>query len=455
MKKTVRVGAGSAAWGDLFDPAVELCEKGDIEYIGFDHLSELTMAILTRMRQRDANRGYIPDMVELMKLCLPACRRRGIKVITNGGGANLEAGAREVLKVSEELGLKDVRVGVIAGDEVPLERLDKLMAQGMKFPNRDTGAQDLREIRDRIVAAHIYIGSEGIIEALKRDANVVIAGRVSDNALYVGPIMYEFGWDFKAPYWNLINAAVTAGHIIECADCCCGGMSTQWRKTVDLWRVGFPILEFQDNGEFAITKVPGSGGLINEWTIKEHLVYEVHDPRNYLMPDGIADFTTVKVEEAGKDRVKVTGCSGKPRPDTLKLCVAYEDGWIGEGIFVVPGPDALEKARFCEKVIRERLKRVDLQAQGLRIDYMGINTVFGETAKWPKEDPMEVPIRIAAKTKTREEADKIRREITHMWTLGPVGMEVSVPSDPRRVINLWHTLIPRSEAPAITVNILQ
>lgn len=454
MGRVLKLGSGSAYWGDAFDPAVELCEKGDINYIGFDHLAELTMAILTRMRQRNPEVGYIPDMVELMKRCLPTCMRRGIKIITNGGGANPRAGAREVLRVAKELGLEGIKVGVVTGDEIPLEKLDKLMEQGMKFPNRDTGAEDLREIRGRMVAAHAYIGSDGIIEALKEGANVVVTGRVSDNALYVAPIMHEFGWDFRDPFWNLINAAVTAGHIIECSCCCCGLMSAFWDQAVDPWRVGFPIVEFQDNGEFVVTKIPGTGGIINEWTIKEHLVYEVHDPRNYLMPDGIADFTTLKVEGVGEDRVKVSGCSGKPRPENLKLCVAFEDGWIGEGIFIVPGPNSLEKARRCERVIRERLKMVGLQAESLRVDYMGINALFGETAKWPAEDPMEIPIRVAAKTKSREEAEKVRREVTHMWTFGPAGTEVSVPSAPRRAINLWHTLIPRSEVP-INVEILK
>ena len=447
MKNMVKFGSGSASWGDNFDPGIELCEKGDIEYIGWDHLAELTMAILIRMRQRNPKAGYVPDMIEIMRLSLPACMKRGIKSITNGGGANPEEGAKEVLKAAKDLGLKGVKIGVVTGDELPLEKLEQLLAQGLKFPNRDTGAPDPREIRDKWVAASVYIGSEGIIDCLKRGANVVIAGRISDNALYVGPLMYEFGWDFKEPYWNRISAGVTAGHIIECAGCCTGNMTTQWRKVVDHWRIGYPICEFQENGDFVVTKIPGTGGVLNEWTIKEHLVYEVHDPHNYLMPDGIADFTTLKVEEVGKERVKVTGCSGKPRPEKLKLSIAYEDGWIGEGTFMVAGPDTIEKAKFCEKTIRERLKMVNLQADELRVDFLGINANYGEAAKWPKEDPNEIPVRVAAKTRTKEEAEKIRREVTHMWTMGPVGMEVSVPSSPRRVINLWHTLIPREQVP--------
>ncbi len=234
MKNMVKFGSGSASWGDNFDPGIELCEKGDIEYIGWDHLAELTMAILIRMRQRNPKAGYVPDMVEIMRLSLPACMKRGIKSITNGGGANPEEGAKEVLKAAKDLGLKGVKIGVVTGDELPLEKLEQLLDQGLKFPNRDTGAPDPREIRNKWVAASVYIGSEGIIDCLKRGANVVIAGRISDNALYVGPLMYEFGWDFKEPYWNRISAGVTAGHIIECAGCCTGNMTTQWRKVVVL-----------------------------------------------------------------------------------------------------------------------------------------------------------------------------------------------------------------------------
>lgn len=454
MKKMVKLGSGSASWGDTYDRGVELCERGDIEYIGWDLLAELTMAILIRIRKRNPKAGYIPDLIEFARSSLPACMKRGIKFISNGGGANPEEAGREILKVAKDLGLRGVKVGVVSGDEVPLEKVDKLIEKGMKFPNRDTGAQDPRIVRDKWVAASAYIGSEGIVDCLKRGANVVVTGRVSDNAMFVGPLMYEFGWDFKEPSWDRLGAAVTAGHIIECAGCCSGGISNEWRKAVDPWRIGFPICEFQENGDFEITKIPGSGGLVNQWTVKEHLVYEVHDPHNYIMPDGIADFTTLRVEEIGKDRVKVTGCSGKPRPEMLKLSIAYEDGWIGEGTFLVSGPDTIERAKFCERLIRERFKMINLQADELQIDYLGINANYGPAARWPKEDPNEIPIRVAAKTKTKEEAEKIRREVTHMWTLGPVGMEVSIPSSPRRVMNLWHTLIPREEVPWVA-NILE
>ena len=448
MKK-VRVGAGSAYWGDMLDPAVELVEKGDINYIGFDHLAELTMAQLTRIKVRDPSRGYIPDIVPWMRAILPTCREKGIKVISNGGGANPEAAGEAVVNLAKELGLTGLKIGVIIGDEITRERLGELIAKGIKFKNLDTGEEDISVISDRIVAANVYIGCDRIIEALEEEADAVIAGRVSDNALYVGPLMHEFGWKFEKPYWGLIGAAVTIGHIIECAECCTGGMSNIWNIAPELWKVGFPIAEVDENGDAVLTKVPGSGGIVNEWTIKEHLVYEIHDPANYLMPDGIADFTKLKVEEIGKDRVKVTNMTGKHRPDTLKMGIGYEDGFIFENTVICPWPNAYEKARKAEEILRERLKMVKLDADELRIDYLGINTMLGSTAAPlpPDYEPNEVGLRVAVKAKKREEAVKVRREITHLWTLAGLGAHMGVPPDPRPVISLWHTLIPREEVP--------
>ena len=447
--KTVKVGSGSAFWGDMLEPAVELVEKGDIQYIGFDHLAELTMAQLTRMKAKDPSRGYIPDIVPWMKAILPACRERGIKVISNGGGANPEAAGEAVANLAKEMGLTGLKIAVILGDEITKERIDELLAKGINLRNLDTGDEDISRIKDRIVAANAYIGSDHIIEALGEGADVVIAGRISDNALYVGPFMYEFGWKFEEPYWQRIGAAITVGHIIECAECCTGGMSSMWNSAPELWKVGFPIAELDENGDAMITKVPGSGGVVNEWTIKEHLVYEIQDPRNYLMPDGIADFTALKLEEIGKDQVKLTEMTGKPRPDTLKVGIGYEDGFIAEGMVLIPWPDAYEKAKVAEKILHERLRMVNLDAEKLRVDYVGVNTMLGSTAATlpPGYEPNEVGLRIVAKTKKREEAYKVRREVTHLWTLGGPGAHMGVPSDPRPVISLWHTLVPREEIP--------
>lgn len=440
--KSIRLGAGSAYWGDMLEPALDLAEKGDVDYIGFDHLAELTMSILQRMKDKDPSRGYIPDVVPWMKKLLPITREKGIKMVTNAGGVNPQAGADAVANVARELGIAPLKIGIVVGDDI-YHKIDELRAGGYQFKNLETGEEDIHNIRDRIVAANAYVGADSIIEALDQGAELVIAGRVSDTALYIGPIMYEFGWSFSDPDWQKIGAAVTVAHVIECAECATGGLSNIWNELENVERIGFPIAQFYEDGTALITKAPGTGGAVNQWTVKEQLVYEVHDPKNYYMPDGIADFTTISLEDLGDNRVHLSNMTGRERPETLKVQIGYRDGWIGEGQALFPWPDAYAKAKRAEEIIRKRFEIIDLKAQKLQFDYIGINTLHGEVAPEPDADLNEVGLRIAARTETREEADKIRREVTHLWTLGGIGAAVGVPMRARPVISLWPTLIPR------------
>lgn len=439
---SVRVASGGAMWGDALEPALELAKRADIQYLGFDFLAELTMSLLHRQKQRDPSKGYAADVVPWLRELLPITRDRGIRIVTNAGGANVSAAGADIMAMAAGLGLKGTRVGVVEDGDL-LGRLDDIENAGWVFENLDTGEQSLDRIRGRIVAADVYTGADGIIEALGQDADVVLTGRVSDNALYVGPIMHELGWKFDEPYWDRIGAAITAGHIIECACCCTGGMSCQWKGVPEPWNLGYPIAEVDDQGNILVTKLDGTGGLVNEWTIKEHLVYEVMDPKRYLMPDGVADFTAVSIEDQGSDRVRVTGARGEPRPDTLKAMIGYEDGWIGEGLVLFPWPDALERAQYAERIIRGRFEATGVRIDELDISYVGANTLGGTTSPWPSGQMNEVGLRVAARTRSREDADAVRRECTHLWTMGPVGTAFGVPFKPRRVISLWPTLVPR------------
>lgn len=441
MKKVV-IGSGSAFWGDLLEPAVEMAERSDVQYIGFDHLAELTMAILNRMKAKNPESGYIQDIIPWMKKLLPVTVPKGIKMITNAGGANPPQAALEVKKLVKDLNLGAMKIGVVSGDDI-LPYIDDIRAQGWKFKNLDTGEEDIESIRESIVAANAYIGADLIIKELKNGADMIIAGRVSDNALYVGPLMYEFGWDYSEEYTDLIAAAVTVGHIIECSACVTGGMSNMWKVSERPWEIGFPIAEFYENGEAVITKTPDSGGIVNQWTVKEHLLYEIMDPANYMMPDGIGDFTALHLTEEGRNRVRVTDMKGKKRPDTLKVCIGYRDGFIGEGLAFFPWPDALEKAKWAEKWVRERFKRLNVEFKELRIDYVGVNMLHGEAAPVEDRDLNEVGLRIAARTETYPEADVVRREATHLWTMGPIGSSFGVPMNVRPVLALWPSLVPR------------
>lgn len=446
MKK-IRMGVGSGYWGGLIEPAIEIVEKGDIQYLGLEYLAEVTLIILHKARAKDPSKGYILEAVDYLRRVLPTCASKGIKIITNMGGANPMAAADEVIRVARDLGLKGMKVGVVLGDDL-LDRLDDFLERGLSFPNLDTGEQDIGRVRERLVAANAYIGADSMVDALRTGADIIITGRSTDNALYVAPPIYEFGWDWPNGDWDRVGAAITVGHIVECAEPVTGGMSCLWKEVPEPWRIGHPIAEMYEDGTAIITKTPGSGGMVNTWTVKHHLVYESHDPKNYLMPDGIADFTSLKLEDIGPDMVRVTGMKGKPRPATLKVCMGYEDGYIGEAECTVTWPDALEKAQWVEKFLRERFKIIGLLAEDMRFDYIGVNSIHGPRATPPKEELNEVRVRVAVRTRTRAEALKVRREIPILMGAGPAGTTgVFDPPQPRAVWSLWPTLIPREEVP--------
>lgn len=451
IMKSVRLGSGSAYWGDLMEPAVELAERGELDYLCFDHLAELTLSILQRQRSKDPSRGYITDIVPWMEAILPVARRNGTRLITNAGGANPQAAAERVIRIAREHGLTGTRVAVVTGDDVH-ETMLRLNDEGMAFHNMDTGEEDLGRIRDRIVAANAYIGADGIVEGLAQDAHVVVTGRASDNALYVGPLMHEFGWTFDDV--ERMGAAVTIGHILECAALASGSLSNFWREAQPLSRVGFPFADIDENGDAVVSKLDGTGGLVTEMTIKEQLLYEIHDPRRYLMPDAIADFTAPTVQQVGQDRVRVTGMTGIARPETLKVCIGFEDGWIGEGVAMFSWPEAYDKARAGERIVRERLDMLGVKPREIVFELLGINTLHGPTAPEPSGDLNEVGLRVAAHCDTLADAEVVRREILHLWTLGGVGSAIMPPGRPRPVTSLWPTLIPR-DAVDVRVEVLE
>lgn len=453
MKDVIRLGAGSGFWGDGMDPALELLEKGNLDYLGFDFLAELTMALLQRQKLKNPDTGYIPDVVAYMKAMMAPARERGTRLVSNGGGANPAAAARAIAAEAARQGLRGTRVALVEGDDL-LPQLDALLRDGLTLANLDTGDEDFAAIRSRVVAANVYTDASGIVEALAGGADVVVTGRVSDNAVYVGPIMHEFGWRHDAAHADRIGAAITVGHIVECAAACTGGMSSRYAEMPDMGRVGFPIIEFHRDASAVITKVPGSGGRVDQWTVKEHLLYEITDPRHYAMPDGVADFTTLRLAEEGPDRLRVTGMSGRPRPDQLKLVVGYQDGWIGEGMLFFPWPDALGRAAKARQTLTERFERLGLQAEAIHFDLVGVNMLHGPAAPPPGHEPNEVGLRVAVRTRTQEEAEKVRRACAHLWIMGPGGTAFGVPLKPRPVVALWPTLVPRGVVRQ-TVDILE
>lgn len=446
MKQFVRLGAGSGFWGDAIDPAMELLEKGKLDYLCFDFLAELTMALLQRQKLKNPALGYIPDAVQYMKAMMPAARANGTKLVSNGGGVNSKAAAQKIVEDARALGLKGTKVALVEGDDL-LERIDLMLDKGIRFTNMETGNDGFRDIRKRVVAANVYMDSSGIIDGLAQGADVVITGRVSDNAVFVGPIMHEFGWRHDAAHADRIAAAITLGHICECASACTGGMSSRFADMPNMGKVGFPIFDMWPDGSAELSKIPGSGGRLDQFTVKEHMVYEIHDPRNYIMPDGIADFTSLKLEETGPDRVRVSNVRGRPAPEMLKLVIGYQDGWIGESLAFFPWPYAYDRAVKARQSMLERFERMGLQAEQIHFDFVGLNTLHGPAAPLPERNAAnelnEVGLRCAVKTKTAEEAEKVRRAGSHLWIMGPGGTSFGTPIKPRPVVSLWPTLIPR------------
>ena len=456
MKK-VRVGAGSSGWPDYKDGALDVAENGDVDYMAFDHLAELTMAILQNQFAKDPKRGYIPEVPRLMQQLLPIWKAKGkrTKMVNNGGGANPPECANEVLKVAKGLDLGGFKIGVITGDTLPLTKLDELEKKGFKFQNLDTGEVGLSKVRDRLLAAYAYIGADKVIEAFDQGADLVIGGRLSDNSLFIGPFMHGLGWKFEDAYWDRIGAGVTVGHILECSSWSAGTCSNLWEQ-IDYPKgnPGFPIVEMYENGDCIVTKTPTSGGMMKVLTAMEHLVYEVHDPHNYIMPDGISDITAIKLEQIGKDKVKITKYGdaprGKARPENLKLCLAYNDGWIAEEITIIAGPKAFKQAAKAKEFVKRRLDFLGLKPREWLWQRIGWDSLTGPTAGEPPADydPPELGIRIAFKCDTKEEARACRTECGHLcWASLGVGAGFTSPPDYRQVFALWPTLIPREEVP--------
>ncbi len=442
MKK-VRIGAGSGFWGDNLDPAVEIAKHGNVQYLAYDFLGEPTIPILQKRQMANPSQGYVPAIGAVVRSALPICLEKGIKILTNAGAANPHACAENILKKAKDIGIKKLTVGVVSTNDIR-KKVDELLDQDMKLTNLDTGADDLAKIRDKIVAAYVYSGAYGFVEALEKGADIIISDRTTDDAAVLAPLIHEFGWNWDD--YDKLALGIMAGHLIECGGSCSGGITSLWQEVPNPWDIGYPIAEVTEQGELTISKVAGTGGLINQVTLTEHLLYEVHDPGNYFMPEVICDFTSVEMEEIAKDTVRVSGVKGKKRPDTLKAGIAYTDGYIGEVECSFSWPHAVKKAKRAIEIIKKRFEMVELVANEVRFDIIGVDSCFWSNAPEPDENINEVRIRVAAKCDDIREASKVARQCVMLMGSGPIGAtgQLNTPP-PREVFALWPTLIPRQE----------
>ncbi|MDG1986856.1 MAG: DUF1446 domain-containing protein [Halieaceae bacterium] len=441
--KSIKIGTGLAFWGDSIRPAVDMVERADIDYLCCDHLAELTMSILNKQKSRNPDLGYTTDIIPFLRGVVEKCYEHGIKIISNSGGSNPQACTAQVVKLCNELGLKGIKIATVTGDDI-LDRIDNLLADDVAFTNIDTG-QKLEEIRERVTHANVYIGCDGIVEALQGGADIVICGRVTDAALYLGPMRYEFGW--AEDDWSRLGAGLGVAHCVECGGQATGGLySGGWNDMDRLPSLGYPVTTIFENGEAIMSKTPGSGGAVTVGTVSEQLVYEVLDPSNYLSADAVADVSQIKLEEIAPDQIRIYNIMGKPAPDTLKVNMGYRAGFVGEANFTYTWPDAFAKAQAGLSFLKERLRQVNFQSSDTRIEYIGHNSMWGPEVIPPPdaENLDEIVVRFAARCPTKEEASKVFTESVPLYNNGPAGASGIGTRPPiKELYGIWPCLIPR------------
>ncbi|WP_353150399.1 acyclic terpene utilization AtuA family protein [Pollutimonas bauzanensis] len=444
MSKTIRIGSGAAWWGDRIEPAALNAEHGALDYLCFETMAEATVsAAQVRSRRDPSFPGYDTYLEDRMRAVLPACMRQGTRIVSNQGWINPNAAAERVVALLRELGISGIKVAAVTGSlitESVLDLTDHILENG----------EPTSTLAPALISAEAYLGAEPIVEALRAGAQIVITGRVADPSIFMAPMMYEFDWDPLDH--DRLGAGNGIGHLLECGAQVTGGYFSDpgFKDVPEPWNFGFPIAEVQSDGSAILTKVKGTGGAVTLQTVKEQILYEVHDPANYLTPDVVVDFTTVNLEQAGPDRVRVTNISGKPRTPTLKVSIGCTEGFIGEDMFFYAGPGALRRAQLAKRILEERFKIVKLDAEDLRIDFLGINAIHGEATPENAPEPYEIAVRVAARTRTREEAAKVGREVDGMAVSGVAHTGKRVPHQDRtrEIIGVWSSLVPRESVPA-------
>lgn len=443
MREKIRIASGQGFWGDLIDAPYNQVMKGEIDYLVMDYLAEVTMSILQKQKNKNPALGYARDILEVIKRILPECKKRNIKIITNGGGVNPEACAKAIIEVAQQLDISNLKVAIVLGDDIK-DRIDNILSSGCKLNNMDTG-QSIEAIKDKILSANVYFGAFPIVEALNGGADIVITGRTTDTGLTLAPMIYEFGW--KKNDYHLLAAGTVAGHILECGAQASGGnFLGDWKSIPDMDDIGFPIAEAYPNGEIIITKHSNTGGKVSFHTVAEQLLYEIGDPQNYITPDCIADFTTIKLEDLGNDTVRLYNVKGYPETEFYKVSCSYFDGYSASATLTYSWPEALTKAKATDLILRKRLKKLNLQFDEIRTEFIGYNACHGPLSKSIDEDDInEIVFRVAVRSKDYYSVERFGKEIAPLILTGPpsvTGFAGGRPK-PSEVVAYWPALIPK------------
>jgi len=446
--KTVRVGAGLGFYGDSWRPVRASIERGGVQYIASDHLSELTLAILQKDRQKekpgDAPAGYARDVVPMLAELWPLAAKRGVKFVLNAGGLNPHAAREAVARAFREKGWQ-AKIATVSGDSV-LERIDELLAAGEALAHMDTGA-GIETVRARMLFANAYLGARPIAEALARGADIVLTGRVADAALTLGPLAHEFGWQWDD--WDRLAAGLTLGHLLECSGQGSGGnfgSAGEWARIPDYAHLGYPIAEVSADGSAIFTKPPDTGGRISFDTIRQQLLYEVHNPHAYVSPDVVLDMGTLRFEDQGNDRVRITGASGAARPAALKIVAGYQDGWMGTGMIGFAWPEAYAKCERSAAIIATLVKERGWPVQDTNVEYIGYNSLLGANADPKHRDELnECFLRMTIRTGDRRVADGFGRLFPWLGLSGPPYVGTMKGIQPaKELLGIWPTLVRRN-----------
>jgi acyclic terpene utilization AtuA family protein len=448
----IRIANGSAFWGDSQEAPLQLLRGGPLDYLTLDYLAEITMSILQKLRARDPRAGYAHDFVGLIKRGARDIVERGVKVVTNAGGVNPQACADAIAAVLQASGYGGrIKIGIVTGDDI-LSRLGEFLDRGIELKNLDTG-EPLVSVWPRVQSANVYFGAFPIAEALCRGAGVVITGRCNDAALALGPMIREFGW--KAGDWDRLSAGTIAGHIIECGAQCTGGnCQADWESIADYAGIGYPIIEAEGDGTFVVTKHQGTGGRVNVACVTEQLLYEIGDPRCYITPDGIADFTTIQLEQQAPDRVRAFGIKGRPATEFYKVSISYAAGFKAVGALVYAWPDAYKKAKAADRILRERFERLGLKFEAIHSDFVGVNATHGDMAGEPSPDIAEVGLRIGVRSTDKTVVERFAKELIPIALNGPPAVTGLGAGRPKveEIVAYWPALIPKEMvAPLVSV----
>ena len=434
----LRIGNASGYWGDDLTVLRRQIEGGPLDVVTMDFLAEITMSILQKQLQRDPSAGFARDFVDQMDEVLASALERGVTVISNAGGVAPRACADAILERARAKGL-DPRIGIVAGDDI-MDRLDAWHAEGVDLSNMDDG-RDFGSVAEHVTSANAYFGAAPVVSALARGAQVVVTGRVTDTGITLAPMLHRFGW--ATDDWDRLASGIVASHILECGAQSTGGNFTDWQKVASFDKVGYPIVEVHEDGSFVVTKHEGSGGLVSVETVQEQLLYEMGDPHRYITPDVVADFSSVRLEADGKDRVRVWGIRGARPTEFLKVSVSYADGYKASGAVIVSGPEARAKCEAFSQILWNRCP----EYEDSLTEYVGADATWGPLS--PTHDASEIYLRFGARDHDRSKLDVFSKMLPALILSGPPGVAVTG-GRPRitDVVAYWPMLVPRDRCQA-------